>query len=103
MVGVADGARQLQGGKGTIRLLLSEERRSKGMLTVKGKKAVALGSSLSEKLQMAWARGCSGRPWLPTVASSNTGARRWRRVAPGAAVGGLNRRGKKEPGLGRRL
>jgi hypothetical protein len=59
---------------------------------VKGKKAVALGSSLSEKLQMAWARGCSGRPWLPTVASSDAGARRWRRVAPGAAVGGSNQR-----------
>jgi hypothetical protein len=69
------------------------------MLTVKGRKAVVLGGFLPEKLQMARARGCGGRPWLPTAVSSDAGAGRWRRVAPGTAVGGLIRRGK-EPGLG---
>jgi hypothetical protein len=64
-------------------------RRSEGTLTMKGKKAVALG-------------GCGGRPWLPTVVGSDVGAGWWRRVALGAAVGGLNRR-RKEPELGRRL
>jgi hypothetical protein len=69
---------------------------------MKGKKAVALGGSLPEKLQMARACGCSGRPWLPTAVGSDVGAGWWHRVAPGAVVGGLNRRGK-EPELGRRL
>jgi hypothetical protein len=66
---------------------------------MKGKKAVALGGSLLEKLRMARARGCGGRPWLPTAVSSDARARRWRRVARGVAVGGLNQRGKKEPRL----
>jgi hypothetical protein len=66
---------------------------------MKGKKAVALGGSLLEKLRMARARGCGGRPWLPTAVRSDARARRKRRVARGAAVGGLNQRGKKEPRL----
>jgi hypothetical protein len=70
---------------------------------MKGKKVVALSGSLSEKLQMAWARGCGERSWLPTVVSSDVGAGRWRRVAPSAAVGGLDQRGKRRIGLGRRL
>jgi hypothetical protein len=82
--------------------VIQRERRSEGALTVKGKKAVALIGSLLEKLQMAGAHGCGGWPWLPTAVSSDARVGRWRRVAPGAAVGGLNRRGK-ESGLGRRL
>jgi hypothetical protein len=70
---------------------------------VKGKKAVALSGSLPEKHRMTRACGCGERPWLPMVASSDAGAGRWRRVAPGATVNGLYRRGKKRSRLGRRL
>jgi hypothetical protein len=65
---------------------------------VKGKKVVALGGSLPEKLWMARARGCGGWSWLPTAVSSDAEAGRWHRVAPSAVVGGLNRRGKKDWG-----
>jgi hypothetical protein len=37
-----------------------------GLDSGKGKKAVALDGSLPEKLLVAQARGCGGRPWLPT-------------------------------------
>jgi hypothetical protein len=41
----------------------------------KGKKAVALGGSLPEKLLVARVHGCGGRPWLPT--DGKLGRRSW--------------------------